>query len=139
MPIGWLTVLKALPWADVISNAPKVADGAKKLWQAVPRRAPGEPMPDGGAATASTAVDLGDGANGDLAPIRQQLLSLDAQVAELNEQMRASSELIKALAELNEQLIARVEAHRVRGLYFMWGGIAVGVCAVAALVVALVR
>ena len=29
MAIGWLTILKTVPWTEVISNAPKVADGAK--------------------------------------------------------------------------------------------------------------
>lgn len=34
MAIGWLTILKSVPWAEVISNAPKVAEGARKLWNA---------------------------------------------------------------------------------------------------------
>ena len=41
MAIGWLSVLKSVPWEEVISNAPKVAEGAKKLWKSVshkPRR-----------------------------------------------------------------------------------------------------
>jgi hypothetical protein len=28
MAIAWLAVLKSVPWSEVISNAPKVADGA---------------------------------------------------------------------------------------------------------------
>jgi hypothetical protein len=32
MAIGWLAVLQLVPWSDVISNAPKIAEGAKKLW-----------------------------------------------------------------------------------------------------------
>ena len=39
MAIPWLTVLQAVPWGDVIRNAPKVADGAKKLLERTrPRR-----------------------------------------------------------------------------------------------------
>ena len=38
MAIGWLTVLQSVPWAEVVSNAPKVAAGAKKLWSAVGRK-----------------------------------------------------------------------------------------------------
>jgi len=38
MAIGWLTVLKMVPWGDVIENAPKVATGAKKLWQNVGKK-----------------------------------------------------------------------------------------------------
>ncbi|MDB5964602.1 MAG: hypothetical protein JWQ72_1102, partial [Polaromonas sp.] len=32
MAIGWLAVLQWVPWSDVIKNAPKVAEAAKKLW-----------------------------------------------------------------------------------------------------------
>ncbi|MDP3225514.1 MAG: hypothetical protein Q8M96_20455, partial [Rubrivivax sp.] len=32
MAIGWMTVLKLVPWGDVIKNAPAVAEGARKLW-----------------------------------------------------------------------------------------------------------
>ena len=48
MPISWLTVLKAVPWGDVISNAPVVVDGARKLWNNVGRKgdtAPGPAQP----------------------------------------------------------------------------------------------
>jgi hypothetical protein len=38
MAIGWLAVLQNVPWSEVINNAPKVADGAKKLWNAVTRK-----------------------------------------------------------------------------------------------------
>ena len=38
--IGWLAVLQLVPWSDVIKNAPKAADGAKKLWQSVRKKAP---------------------------------------------------------------------------------------------------
>jgi hypothetical protein len=40
MAIGWLTILQNVPWTDVIRNAPKVADGAKKLWNAVGKKSP---------------------------------------------------------------------------------------------------
>ena len=35
MPVPWLAVLQSVPWSDVIKNAPKVADGARKLWSSV--------------------------------------------------------------------------------------------------------
>src|SRR5262245_33393504 len=40
MPSPCLTVLQNVPWSDVIKNAPKVADGARKLWQSVGKKAP---------------------------------------------------------------------------------------------------
>jgi hypothetical protein len=110
MAIGWLTVLKMVPWTDVISNAPVVAEGAKKLWKAVAKKAP------------TTAEDTGfvpGFASDSLEPpsltsLQMQLLSTEAAVADLRQQMLASSELIKELAEQNTQLIRRVETNRAR-------------------------
>ena len=109
MAINWLTVIQMVPWSDVIANAPKVADAAKKLWGTVSRK-------DGPA----TAVprDIGPvGAPVDNATLRAHITALEAAVADLQEQMRASSELIKTLAEQNAQLVARIEANRRRMIW----------------------
>jgi hypothetical protein len=45
MAIPWLSVIKLVPWGEVISNAPKVAEGAKKLWSAVSREPPAFKVP----------------------------------------------------------------------------------------------
>lgn len=45
MAIPWLVVLQSVPWTDVIRNAPKVADGAKKLWNTVNRKTPAQESP----------------------------------------------------------------------------------------------
>ena len=145
MPIGWLTVLKALPWSEVISNAPKVAEGAKKLWSAVPRRGPAaeaatgvaEAAPAGeqtvGVAPAAARDDVTEA----VAALQAGVAGLDVSVGELQEQMVASSALIKALAEQNTHLIERVEAHRVRVLYLTVATAVIGVVAVAGLVLVL--
>jgi hypothetical protein len=118
MAISWLTVLKLVPWTDVINNAPVVANGAKKLWKAVAKKSP------------ETAVDAdGNGPmlveeTATLAQLQAQLAALQTTVNDLHQQMLASSELINALAEQNAQLIERVEVNRIRGLWL------IGVCAV---------
>jgi hypothetical protein len=38
MAIGWLTVLKALPWKTIISQAPTVVDAANRLLSQTRRR-----------------------------------------------------------------------------------------------------
>ena len=43
MPIPWLTVLQAVPWGEVIRNAPKVAEGARTLWNKA--AGPATPVP----------------------------------------------------------------------------------------------
>ncbi|PKO89246.1 MAG: hypothetical protein CVU16_12430 [Betaproteobacteria bacterium HGW-Betaproteobacteria-10] len=111
MAIGWLTILKTVPWAEVISNAPKVADGAKKLWQTVGKKSssPAEVNPE------ATSAELAETEN--FATLTARIRATETKMAELHSQMLASSELIAALAEQNTQLIKRLEVHRKRVLW----------------------
>ena len=101
MAIGWLTVLKAVPWSEVIHNAPVVVDGAKKLWGSVSR----QPQPAAATPTTerpSNPVPLLEG----------RIDALEAALADQHAQLLASTELIKALADQNAQLVGRVDALR---------------------------
>lgn len=98
MAISWLTAFKAIPWGDVIAAAPKVAQGAKKLWGAVGR---------GDAGSAAAPGSLPADAEG-------RLRTLEAQIAGLQRENAASSELIKSLAEQNSRLVDAIEILRVR-------------------------
>lgn len=110
MAIGWMTVLKMVPWTDVIKNAPAVADGAKKLWKSVAKDSPA-----GSAQAPEAAVDVASlPAAQALLELQAQLAGLKHEMADLHEQMRESSGLITALAEQNTQLIKRVEVNRRR-------------------------
>ena len=106
MALGWLTVLKMVPWGDVIENAPKVASGAKKLWQNVGKG----PVPTASSASASAVEPSG-------AALQAQVAELQAAVAALHQQMVVSSELIQSLANQNTQLIRRVGLNRRRLLW----------------------
>ena len=53
--------------------------------------------------------------------------------------MLASSELIKALAEQNTQLVQRIEANRVRVVWLAGATAVVGILAVSSLILLLVR
>lgn len=108
MAIGWISLLSAVPWKDVISTAPAIADGAKKLWNTVTKKVPLENSP---------TIEIPVTASTDLETISKILLklnSLEATVTDLHKQMLASSELIQALANQNTELIKRVEANRIR-------------------------
>jgi len=122
MAVGWLMVLQSVPWSDVIKNAPKLAEGAKKLWDAVAGH-PAQP-----AAAKSQPAASPDTPN--LAVLEARTLALEAAVSDLHSQMFASSELIKALAEQNTQLVQRIEANRVR---VVWLSAAVAVLAIVAI------
>ncbi len=133
MAIGWLSVLKTVPWGDVISNAPKVADGAKKLWSSVGRKMPAAQL---GAATENADVPTQEPA---VAEMQLRLAAVEARAAELHEQMRASSELIQALADQNTQLIAGLLACRVRLRWLTGASMALGLLAAMGLALGLMR
>ena len=106
MAIPWLAVLKIVPWKDVISNAPAVADGARKLWNTVGRKS------TGAAAAVEQAGASPPSDNEAIAALQARLAAVETAAADLHVQMLASSELIKTLAEQNTQLIKRAETNR---------------------------
>jgi len=111
---GWLTVLKLVPWQEVITNAPKVVDAATRLWKTTARKAPTEasvPVP--------ATHEGGAGERPELAALQAQLVAADGAITELRQQMADSSRLIRELAAQNEQLVTRVEALRVRVLWLI--------------------
>lgn len=109
MAVGWITVLSSIPWNDVIKNAPKVAVAAKKLWSTVAKKAssPDEPAGQGSQTALSPDFKI-------RGIVESRLAALETDVSDLNSKMLASSELIKALAEQNTQLIRRIEVNRIR-------------------------
>lgn len=103
-----ITVLANIPWRQVVENAPKVADGAMKLWKAVTGRK------KQGAGQAQPPVAAADASLSEADLLNARLLSLEDNIRSLQDQMQESSELIKALAEQNTQLVQRIELNRVR-------------------------
>lgn len=128
MAIPWLTVLQAVPWSDVIRNAPKVADGAKKLWQNV-GRAPA-------ASTVDTVVVPEQTHDEALVALQAQVAAQQAVLAELHGQMQSATELIKTLAEQNTELVRRAEALRARQRWLALATAMSAAVAVAALLLA---
>ena len=133
MAFGWFSLLQLVPWGEVINNAPKVVEGARKLWNAVARKPPAEELP---IVIAQPALASGEPT---LASLQAQLAAAQAAVSDLHNQMLASSELIKALADQNTQLIKRAEATRVRVLRLSWATVILSVVAVVHLLMALAK
>ena len=142
MPIPWLTILKNVPWSTVIDTAPTVADGAKKLWKTVSTRA--QSHEDGGdvATESPAAAQQARSADEDVAPrtadgaalraveaLDTKLAALQGDVAELEHQLLASTELINTLADQNALLIQRVEANRIRTVWLTRASIALAIAA----------
>lgn len=133
MPIPWLVVLQSVPWTEVIKNAPKVADGARKLWSAVSKKAPIQELP-----TERSEAPLSSGSQA-IALLQARLAAMEVAIAELHSQMLASSELIKTLAEQNTQLIERVETSRIRAMWLAGATAAFAIIAVVGLALELLR
>lgn len=129
MAAGWWTVLKTVPWSEVISAAPQVATGARRLWDTVNRKSGGH-VGEGGDAM-GVAPD-GYGQEHDVVGlIITRLEETDAEVNDLRNQMRSASELIANLADQNAQLIAKVDAQRQK---LAWLGATAGLSALLAVV-----
>ena len=105
MAIGWLALLKAVPWGEVVRNAPEIAENAKKLWSTVARRSPKQELE---VQSVFTADDQ------EINWLKERLNTIEAANSEFHKQMLASAELMKALADQNTQLINRIEINRVR-------------------------
>jgi len=123
MPIPWVTVLQVVPWSEVIRNAPKVAEGAKKLWNAVGKKPAASEVADTSPQPLVSPEQTMD-------ELKARADVLEGTVADLHEQMFAASELIKALADQNTQLIRRIETNRV---HMIWLTVASTVIAITAL------
>lgn len=114
---NWVSLLKAVPWTDVISNAPAVADGARKLWKNVAAKVEGvaDAPPPATAAPAGPASATVPGAEeapwatqGQLDALAlhlgQQLAAAEARNAQLQGQLAQGTELLQTLAQQNTQL-----------------------------------
>lgn len=121
-----LTVLSNIPWGQVVENAPRVADGAAKLWSSVTGRKKS-------ASAMDPPVSTGAPAPTDAEVLRTRLHALEEALQNLTDQMQASSELIKALADQNTQLVQRIELNRVRLYRFAVAAAGVGVVLLAAI------
>jgi hypothetical protein len=106
-----ITVLSNVPWGQVIDAAPKVADGATKLWNAVIRRKRDE---GGISSDLDTTAPTPDEKSDPLDQIRVDIESVSSSVGNLRDEMLAATELIKQLADQNTLLIQRVELNRRR-------------------------
>jgi hypothetical protein len=113
MALSWLTILRTVPWSEVISNAPLIADGAKKLWKTASRK-PVAPEPE----PASVAPNPDFDETNAIEELRSRLAAVEVSLAQLQTQMLASSSLLKDLASQNALLIERIENNR-RWVFFL--------------------
>ena len=117
MPIPWLTVLQSVPWSDVVRNAPKVAAGAKKLWDNVAHKGVAQQYSADSASTVEAEPTL--------LSLKADVMALRAASMRLQQQLAESSALVSELAEQNTQFIANMEALRRKQKRMLWALLAV--------------
>lgn len=133
MAIGWLTILQSVPWADMVTHAPKVASGARKLWDSVGKNASEVPVAvtPGPFSFPAEAQSLG--------ALQLRIGELEAALVATQGQMTTYSGLIKELAAQNTQLLAHLEVQR-RRMGWLIGALAVtGMMAAGSLALGLMR
>ncbi|HEX6007441.1 MAG TPA: hypothetical protein VFY80_05730 [Burkholderiales bacterium] len=96
MAIGWLTVLKALPWGTILSQAPTVVDAANRLLSQT-RRRPSDEAPSGLDALHERIEALEEHDKADAA-VMKQLAEEVAVLAQASQVMAIRMRLILALS-----------------------------------------
>jgi hypothetical protein len=124
MASGWWSMLKTVPWSEVIHAAPQVAGTARRLWDTVARKS--------GSAGMAAEPMMQDAPQEDyFGTLVMRVEKNEMSLADLRTQMLQASEIIANLADQNAQLIAKMDAARDR---MLWLGVACGVSAILALV-----
>lgn len=133
MAIGWLAILTAVPWVEVMRKAPEVAESAKKLWNTLAKKYPKSESEVRTERTVFTSKDQ------EISWLKDRLTAIETTNSELHNQMLTSAELIKALADQNTQLIKRVELNHLRILRLAALTIFIGIVAVISIIFAISR
>lgn len=103
-----ITVLSNIPWGTVIDAAPRIADGAGRLWEAARNlRRPKTPEAPDAEATADPPIS-------DTARLQSRVDELEAAVQAMREQLQASAQVVKELADQNALLVQRIDLARRR-------------------------
>jgi hypothetical protein len=92
--------LKSLPWSTIVSNAPLIVDGAKKLVSLVKRKQTSD--------VTSPAAETFDGDS------QSEVAGLRARVRRLEEEQRQAAELLRAMAESQAEIAQALQALRAR-------------------------
>jgi hypothetical protein len=124
-----LTVLSNIPWGQVIDAAPRIAEGAGRLWEAARNlRKTRAPEPEGPDAAGAPAAEPTESER-----MQARIADLEATVQAMREQMQASAQVVKELADQNALLVQRIEVARQRVVLLAAAGAVVALALTATL------
>lgn len=101
MALGWITVLKLVPWGGVIEATPQIVQAAKKLLGSAKKKE-------------ADTFPSADMHTGNPTQATSQVQHLQERLLRLEQAHQASAVLIQSLAEQNAQVVQAVEALRKR-------------------------
>ncbi len=102
MAIPWLSALKVIPWADVISHAPSVLEKARDLMARKPIHTEPHSM-----ATPNTHDEVPS-----LGELKNRLLDASLQIESLQQRQTELAQTVSELAEQNAGLVSAVTGLR---------------------------
>ena len=109
MAFGWITVLKIIPWKDVLENAPHIAKAAKNLYAGrKDNTSPG---------TADSSVPTSDSEN---------IESRDSRLHELEGEILDLNSVVRSLAKQNVRIVEAIEVLRIRSKVLIFSCVALG-------------
>lgn len=133
MATKWLASFKEIPWHKALSVAPSIAEGGRKLWARVARRSEdstGSPV---------AAPQPGASPSEFLAAFEVRVHGLETRIARVEEESASSHEVVRSLAEQHSQLVGAVDALIARTSILLRVCIALGILAIALLILVLMR
>jgi hypothetical protein len=116
--INWLTAIKVLPWGDMIEYAPRVVNGAQKLWQRIKT----EKTETDAIIIEQSSFPASNNVR-ELSELKQQLQDMQTQQLEL-------SNLVSELAAQNQRLVDAVDVLRIRTRILLWFSVVLVIAAV---------
>lgn len=109
MAFGWITVLKIIPWKDVLENAPHIAKAAKNLYAGrKDNTSPG---------TADSSVPTSDSEN---------ITSRDLRLHEIEREVSDLNSVVRSLAKQNVRIVEAIEVLRIRSKVLIFSCVTLG-------------
>ena len=109
MAFGWITVLKIIPWKDVLENAPHIAKAAKNLYAGTKN--------NNSSGTADSSAPKSDSGNKE---------SRDSRLHEIEREVLDLNSVVRSLAKQNVRIVEAIEVLRIRSKILIFSCITLG-------------
>jgi hypothetical protein len=101
VPIPWSTLIKVIPWTELVTAAPKIVEQARKI-AAAARRSRAEAGPATAPSPAPTVT------------LETRVSRVEAQLVAMSDEEVTSAELLKSLADQNAQIVIALQGMDTR-------------------------